>query len=126
MYRKVPRPIASHFVSSPTMNNITDNAKAYVQRVETGLYDSVAQQMLGMGKASLAACDYQKDFFRKVEHWSGNFVYRDNANGEFRTNVVGEIAPASSGTIMSAKGNHFAGKPGDVRYFLVFFVARRG
>lgn len=97
----------------PTQSTIAGSA--YAARLASGLYDSVADQLVAMGKASLAACDYSKDFFRKVESWSGNYVYRDHTNGEFRANIVGEIAPASSGTIVSAKGNHYAGKPGEVR-----------
>lgn len=109
--------------STSTITSSTDNlGPSYAVRLESGIYDSVAQQMIAMGKASLAACDYQKDFVRKVEQWSGNFVYRDDANSEFRTNVVGEIAPASSGTILSAKGNHYAGKPGDVSHLVAIFV----
>lgn len=82
-------------------------------RVETGLYANLAAEMMGMGTAALATAEYNKDFQQATKQWSGNYIYRDCNNAEFLTNIFGEIAPSSAGSIVCAKGNHYAGRLGE-------------
>lgn len=89
-------------------------SKLFEDRFSTGVYDAIAQQIQNMGTAALAEAEYKKDFHRKVEVWSKNYIYRDNTGAEFRTNVVGQICAPTFGTIIAAKGNHYSGKAGDV------------
>lgn len=90
------------------------HSKLFEDHFSTGVYDAIAQQIQNMGTAALAEAEYKKDFHRKVEVWSKNYIYRDNSGAEFRTNVVGEICAPAFGTIIAAKGNHYAGKAGKV------------
>jgi hypothetical protein len=96
----------------------TVHSKIFDDRLESGIYDAIAEQLVAMGKSALADAEYKQDFFCHVEVWSGNYIYRGPAGDEFRTNIIGEICAASFGTIISAKGNHYAGKPGSVHYYI--------
>ncbi|KAF5386243.1 hypothetical protein D9615_002652 [Tricholomella constricta] len=83
-------------------------SSAFESRVEHGLYDIVADQIIDMGKKSLAGADYNIDFARMVEPYSGNYLYKAKCNNsEFRVVVFGQICLPDAGTILSAKGNHY-------------------
>ncbi|KAG6915535.1 hypothetical protein DXG01_011032 [Tephrocybe rancida] len=83
------------------------------ERFSTGIYQDAAEQLKSMGRASLAVAEYGTDFLRTTEGWSGNYAYKEDNGAEFRTNIIGQIAPVSAGTIIAAKGNHYAGRAGD-------------
>lgn len=87
------------------------------ERVDSGLYASLATEMVDMAAAALATAEYNKDFHRTTDQWSGNYTYKDNEGVEFMTNIFGEIAPSGAGSIISAKGNHYAGRPGETVSF---------
>ncbi|KAJ7148131.1 hypothetical protein C8R43DRAFT_889112 [Mycena crocata] len=78
----------------------------YLNRVTSGLYGKVADQMQEMGIAALSNVEYPGDFVRKVEKW-GNYSFVDNEAQEFRFNLFGQILPPSLGTNLRAQGNHF-------------------
>ncbi|KAG6907172.1 hypothetical protein DXG01_010258 [Tephrocybe rancida] len=83
------------------------------ERFSSGIYQDAADQLKSMGKASLAVAEYGTDFRRIIEGWSGNYAYKEDTGADFRTNIIGQVAPLSSGTIIVAKGNHYAGRAGD-------------
>ncbi|KAJ7017249.1 hypothetical protein C8F04DRAFT_963517 [Mycena alexandri] len=75
---------------------------------ESGLYDSVADQILAMGPNALANADYTKDYTRHIEDWSKNHRFMDRSGNELRVTVVGEILGPAMGTLVRAHGNYFA------------------
>ncbi|KAJ7039430.1 hypothetical protein C8F04DRAFT_1178968 [Mycena alexandri] len=80
----------------------------YGHRNATGLYDSVADQILALGKDALANIDYPKDYTRQIEDWSKNHRFMDRSGNELRTTIVGEILGPAMGTLIRAHGNYFA------------------
>ncbi|KAJ7154986.1 hypothetical protein C8R43DRAFT_1126376 [Mycena crocata] len=80
----------------------------YAGRAESGLYDSVADQIAAMTTDALANIDYPDHFTRIIEDWSKNFKYMDKNGAELRTALVGEIVGPAMGTILRAHGNYFA------------------
>ncbi|KAG6876463.1 hypothetical protein C0992_012883 [Termitomyces sp. T32_za158] len=85
------------------------------EHVASGLYELLATEMLAMEKSALAMTEYGTDFVRVTERWSGNHSYKDTDGAEWRTNIIGEIASAAAGSVVSAKGNHYAGKLGEFK-----------
>ncbi|KAG6895211.1 hypothetical protein C0992_002553 [Termitomyces sp. T32_za158] len=81
--------------------------------VESGLYDTIGSEMMAMEASALALAEYGTDFCHVTEHWSGNYSYKDSVGAEWKTNIIGEIAPAFAGSIISAKGNHYAARAHD-------------
>lgn len=79
------------------------------RRVDEGLYDACAAQLVSMGPQALSAAVIDEHFQRAVGD-KGNV----EGGAEARFNIIGEIAPMSMGTALSARGNYFA-KPGMVR-----------
>lgn len=67
-----------------------------------------------MGGVALSAAKYGMDFYQSTEQWLGNYIYKDVEGAEFMTNIFGEIAAASAGSIVFAKGNHYPGWPGEM------------
>ncbi|KAG6849603.1 hypothetical protein H0H93_007055 [Arthromyces matolae] len=80
---------------------------------ETGFYEDLTKQIRLLGKSCLAEVEYKVDFTRVVEGYNNNQTYVYKTGEVFRTNIFGQIAPLLAGTIVSAKGNHFMGRPGD-------------
>ncbi|KAJ7162721.1 hypothetical protein C8R43DRAFT_821679, partial [Mycena crocata] len=79
-------------------------------RVESGLYDDVFAEIVGLDKTGLAGVDYPEDFTRVVEAWPadmGNLKFVNRKGGEFRFTLFGEIQNPSQGTCLRAQGNHF-------------------
>ncbi|KAJ7643142.1 hypothetical protein DFH06DRAFT_1333925 [Mycena polygramma] len=101
-------------MDSSQENPSTDNSvprdptAVYGERNESGLYDTIADQIQGMGKDALANVDYPDDFTRRIEDWSKNHRFVDKAGNELRIAVVGEILGPAMGTIVRAHGNYFA------------------
>ncbi|KAG6874261.1 hypothetical protein C0992_007913, partial [Termitomyces sp. T32_za158] len=83
------------------------------QERSDGLYQSVEDNLICMGSLFLGGSKFGIDFVRHVEQWSGNYSYKDSKGGDFKINIIGEIAPTNAGTIIAAKGNHYVGRPGD-------------
>ncbi|KAG6886432.1 hypothetical protein C0992_003985 [Termitomyces sp. T32_za158] len=77
------------------------------------LYQSVEDNLIRMGSLFLGGLKFGVDFVRHVEQWSGNYSYKDSKDGDFKINIISEIAPTNAGTIIAAKGNHYVGRPGD-------------
>lgn len=95
-----------------------DISPLYIERFENGFYDDVARSIVEMGSTSLAGAEYKQTFYRVIEQWSNNYLFRNNDGTEFRTNIVGEICVEELGTLIGSKGNHYAGKAGQqVSYF---------
>lgn len=90
----------------------TTPSKLFADRYELGLYDAIGERLIQADRAALAFAEYNVDFTRHVEVWSKNYIFRDNNGAEFLTMIMGEICAPTFGTIISAKGNHYAGKPG--------------
>lgn len=81
-----------------------------------GFYDGVGKQVMAMGHSAMSEATYSTDFFRVLD-WGKNYKYHDRHDpqrGPYVTNFVGQIAPFSSGTMLGAKGNHYAGNNGQV------------
>ncbi|KAG6877068.1 hypothetical protein C0992_010962 [Termitomyces sp. T32_za158] len=78
-----------------------------------GLYAAVADSVVNIHGSFLGGAKFGIDFKRCIEQWSGNYIYKDSQGRDFRTNIVGEIASTSAGTIIAAKGNYYAGRPND-------------
>ncbi|KAJ6476676.1 hypothetical protein C8R47DRAFT_1075544 [Mycena vitilis] len=91
------------------------DSPVYTQREESGLYDSVADQIADMEHDALANLDYPDQFVRHVEEWSSNHRYVDLHGGELRVAVVGEIRGPSMGTVLRAHGNYFAREGDDFK-----------
>lgn len=104
---------ASNFFPFIIPSQMSVSLELACERVESGLYGDIASAMIDMSTAALATAEYNKDFQRSTEQWSGNYVFRDREDAEFLTNIFGEIASSSAGSIVSARGNHYAGRPGD-------------
>lgn len=78
----------------------------YQERLTTGLYDSLVEDLLKLDKSVLANIDWGKDFRRDPQD-KLQLIYADGR--PFTTLIFGEIAPASMGTQHSAVGNHYMG-----------------
>lgn len=76
--KKLPPP----YVDSPV----------FPQRVESGLYDEIADQIAAMNSQALANIDYPDHFTRIVEEWSRNYKYMDQEGCELRVAIVGEVS----------------------------------
>lgn len=83
------------------------------ERIRSSLYADLATEMIQMSTAALATAEYNKDFQRSTEQWSGNYTFKHFDGAEFMTNIFGEIAPPAAGSIVAAKGNHYPGRPGE-------------
>ncbi|KAJ7459324.1 hypothetical protein FB451DRAFT_1046152 [Mycena latifolia] len=94
----------------------TIESPVYPARAASGLYDSVADQILGMKTEALANIDYPDNFSRRIEEWSKNHTYIGSDGKELRTVIVGEIMGPALGTIIRAHGNFFA-RDGDAVCF---------
>lgn len=90
----------------------TPSAAIIKDRVESGLYDAIGEQIVAMETAALAGAEYNRDYKRRIEGWSGNYIYRDTKGTDFRTIIVGQIQGYDAGTILCAKGNHYPGPKG--------------
>lgn len=93
----------------------------YAKRVESGLYNSVEEQIVDMKENSLGECEYEKDMTREFDSWKKNLVFKNLDKTEFRTNIIGEIRHECEGTVLCAKGNHYPGGPGEP---VSVFIAR--
>ncbi|KAJ7018101.1 hypothetical protein C8F04DRAFT_977888, partial [Mycena alexandri] len=80
----------------------------YAARKESGLYDSIADQLLAMGPNALANLDYPTTIKHQIEDWSKNHRYVDVQGEDLRVAVVGEILSPAAGTIIRAHGNFYA------------------
>ncbi|KAJ7033615.1 hypothetical protein C8F04DRAFT_1184056 [Mycena alexandri] len=80
----------------------------YAARKESGLYDSIADQLLAMGPNALANLDYPTTIKRQIEDWSKNHRYVDVQGEDLQVAVVGEIHSPAAGTIIRAHGNFYA------------------
>ncbi|KAJ7436015.1 hypothetical protein B0H11DRAFT_1755436 [Mycena galericulata] len=80
----------------------------YGERNESGLYDSIADQIAGMGPEALANIDYPDDITRHIEDWSKNHKYLNKDGNELKVSIVGEVMGPALGTIIRAHGNYFA------------------
>ncbi|KAJ6448506.1 hypothetical protein C8R47DRAFT_1228433 [Mycena vitilis] len=87
----------------------------YTDRADSGLYDSVADQIVDMESDALANLDYPEHFVRNIEEWSSNHRYVDLNGSELRVAVVGEILGPSMGTVLRAHGNYFAREGDDFK-----------
>jgi hypothetical protein len=97
------------FASDPT----SDAYAVYEDRAVNGVFEDVIEGFTNMGHRSLGNAEYNVNFRRRIENWSGSYSYIDLEGGdEFKGVVFGQVMPASAGTIISAKGNHYGGKPG--------------
>ncbi|KAF8054604.1 hypothetical protein FPV67DRAFT_1682464 [Lyophyllum atratum] len=66
------------------------------------------------------------DIRRKIEGWSGGYSYLDlRSSEEYKAVLFGQVMAASAGTLLSAKGNHYAGRPGDIVYVDVARLAHQ-
>lgn len=90
----------------------TPSAAIIRDRVESGLYDTIGEQIVAMKTAALAGAEYNCDYKRRIEGWSGNYIYKDTKGNDFRTIIVGQVQGYDSGTIICAKGNHYPGPRG--------------
>ncbi|KAJ7715806.1 hypothetical protein B0H16DRAFT_1804808 [Mycena metata] len=79
----------------------------YAARKESGLYDSIADQLLAMGPKALANLDYPTTIKRQIEEWSKNHRYVDLQGKDLRVAVVGEILGPAAGTVVRAHGNYY-------------------
>lgn len=82
------------------------HSASYQDRLTSGLYDSLVEDLLKLDKTVLANIDWGKDFQRDP-HDKLRLVYTDGR--AFTTLIFGEIAPSSMGTQHSASGNHYLG-----------------
>jgi hypothetical protein len=83
--------------------------KVLDERVLTGVYDEVVGKVIGFGKESLAEAEYGIHFERQMSRDGKSVLFVDkDTHDEFNTLLVGETRGASSGTILCAKGNHYA------------------
>ncbi|KAH7931401.1 hypothetical protein BV22DRAFT_1053387 [Leucogyrophana mollusca] len=89
----------------------TDPSSVYTARVQSGLYDSVVDQILALPQGTaLAMSTYEEDFRRVTNNWSGNFSYQSaNTTVEHESILVGQLCHSSMGTKFNARGNHYAG-----------------
>ncbi|KAG6849602.1 hypothetical protein H0H93_007054 [Arthromyces matolae] len=83
------------------------------ERSASGFYEELTNQIRLLGKSCLADVKYGVDFARVVEAYSNNQSYVYRTGEVFRTKIFGQIAPIFAGTNISARGNHFMGKPGN-------------
>ncbi len=81
----------------------------FEERLKSGLYDELVNNLDAMGKAALGNVDCPADFARYQPAYSTNIEYRTKEGYEFRTVIVGEIAGPMHGTVMRAIGNYYAG-----------------
>ncbi|KAJ7606482.1 hypothetical protein DFH06DRAFT_1348021 [Mycena polygramma] len=102
-------------MNSLPFSGINTDSPVYLQREESGLYDSVADQIADMEQDALANLDYPDHFVRHIEEWSSNHRYVDLHGGELRVAVVGEILGPSMGTVLRAHGNYFAREGDDFK-----------
>ncbi|KAG6894211.1 hypothetical protein C0992_007055, partial [Termitomyces sp. T32_za158] len=77
-----------------------------------GLYQLLEDSLICMSGLFLGKAKFGVDFIRHVEQWLGNYSYKDSSRGDFKINIIGEIAAMTAGTIIAAKGNHYIGRPG--------------
>lgn len=104
---------STHIDLTPHLFTMSKPSATLVKdRVESGLYDAIGEQIVAMETAALAGAEYNRDYKRRVEAWSGNYVYKDTKGVDFRTIIVSEIQGSESGTIIAAKGNHYPGPRG--------------
>lgn len=114
------RPVQPNFLHLPLHQSTTSRtfimstpSPAIIKdRVESGLYDAIGEQIVAMETAALAGAEYNRDYKRRIEGWSGNYIYRDTKGTDFRTIIVGQIQGYDAGTILCAKGNHYPGPKG--------------
>lgn len=85
----------------------------YTQRIQDGVYDSIAKRLIEMGPACFAGSEYHTDFHRVIEQWSNNYLYHNPDGSEFRTNICSEVKDKSAGTILNSVRNHYPGKPSE-------------
>ncbi|KAF8221250.1 hypothetical protein L208DRAFT_1382341 [Tricholoma matsutake] len=85
----------------------------YTQRIQDGVYDSIAKRLIEMGPACFAGSEYHTDFHRVIEQWSNNYLYHNPDGSKFRTNICSEVKDKSAGTILNSVRNHYPGKPSE-------------
>ncbi|KAK7037890.1 hypothetical protein R3P38DRAFT_2770252 [Favolaschia claudopus] len=83
----------------------------FEQRLTSGLYDELVQNLQAMGKLALGNVDCPDDFARHQPQYSNNIEFRASSGFEFRTMIVGEVAGSTQGTVLRATGNYFTGDP---------------
>lgn len=78
----------------------------YKARADSGLYDTLVEDLLQLDTCVLANLEWNIHFIRdpKVDK---QLIFKDGR--PFTTLVFGEIAPSALGTRHSALGNHFLG-----------------
>lgn len=106
---KPSEPLLSKYCVPPLAKHMLISSELAYECNDSGMYDGLTSEMVDMGTAALATAEYDKDFHQFIEQWSGNYRYKDIDGAEFMTNIFGEIAPVSAGSIVAAKGNHYAG-----------------
>ncbi|KAF8054267.1 hypothetical protein FPV67DRAFT_1682683 [Lyophyllum atratum] len=102
--------------SDSTNSDSTSDAYAvYEDRAKNGVFDDISTGFTSMGHRALANAEYNIDIRRKIEGWSGGYSYLDlRSSEEYKAVLFGQVMAASAGTLLSAKGNHYAGRPGDI------------
>ena len=101
--------------SFPSSESILFETKCIEERVENGLYNSVATQMLA-NRHGEALCEavYNQDFEATLDKNRKNTMFVDkHMFTEYKTLLFGEIDESS---IMSAKGNHWCDR-NNVNYY---------
>jgi len=140
---------------SSTSDNLVDpRDKCFVERNESGLYDSVVEQIKQMPNA-LSNLEYigtktrKPDFHRGVD-WAKNIAFKEGPGkdaAEFRGFIIGtcllclplfvflypvtdfktsgEIAEPIHGTLVSARGNHYDGRDDEPVKFPFIYLCLR-
>ena len=100
--------------SFPSSESIQFETKCVEERVENGVYNSVATQMLA-SRHGEALCEavFNQDFEATLDKNQKNTMFVDKHSfAEYKTLLFGEIDDSS---IMSAKGNHWCDR-NNVKY----------
>ncbi|RDB20445.1 hypothetical protein Hypma_012444 [Hypsizygus marmoreus] len=91
-----------------TMNSSFDS-KCFPERLSSGLYKRLSDQIINAKSSALANAEYKETFHRDTTDWLKNFNYVDAGGRRFMPLVFGEVVSSALGTKMSAKGTFFTG-----------------
>ncbi|KAF8320642.1 hypothetical protein F5887DRAFT_1291293 [Amanita rubescens] len=82
----------------------------YHQRLSSGEYDRLANNLRGMQNRALVNIEYKRDFDRDARN-GFKIITNSETVVPFTTWIFGEIAPRAVGTLHQASGNHYIGRP---------------
>jgi len=82
----------------------------YEQRVSSGAYTQLINNLQILESRALISVEYKRDFYQEGKRGFLTVPSGDGSVRPFKTWLFGEIAPRAAGTLHQASGNHYFGK----------------